>query len=117
MVHSYKHSIPLVPPKIAPIHVDRITPPSSGGVTAARVVEPATPGGGGVGSLDLPSYSPQMYGLGTRTNPYDLRSGVELHLTCQTKCGYPKAMPEWTVNTMGGLLLSNWLTSAQVPIT
>ncbi|KAL7064553.1 hypothetical protein AAHC03_04465 [Spirometra sp. Aus1] len=39
---------------------------------------------------------PLTYGLGTRTNPYDLRSGLQLHLTCRTGCGYPRADLTWT---------------------
>ncbi|BHF63361.1 hypothetical protein SprV_0200635300 [Sparganum proliferum] len=39
---------------------------------------------------------PLTYGLGTRTNPYDLRSGLQLHLTCATGCGYPRADLTWT---------------------
>lgn len=41
---------------------------------------------------------PQAYGLGTRTNPYDLRTGLKLELTCLTECGYPEAALEWHVN-------------------
>ncbi|EUB58779.1 hypothetical protein ECG_05027 [Echinococcus granulosus] len=88
-----------VPPKMLPIQVSRITLPSSGGLSSTRSSDPQTNNAGGVG-VDLASHPPQIYGLGTRTNPYDLRSGVELHLICQTDCGYPRALPEWTVNNM-----------------
>lgn len=99
------NSIPPVPPKMAPIQVSRITLPSSGGLSSARGTDPQTNSAGGDGN-DLASHPPRIYGLGTRTNPYDLRSGVELHLICQTDCGYPRALPEWTVNNMVSLLLS-----------
>ncbi|VDK37494.1 unnamed protein product [Taenia asiatica] len=91
-----------VPPKMAPIQVSRIALPSSGGLSSARGTDPHTNnvGGGGSGGADLASHPPRIYGLGTRTNPYDLRSGVELHLICRTDCGYPRALPEWTVNNM-----------------
>ncbi|VDM24807.1 unnamed protein product [Hydatigera taeniaeformis] len=88
-----------VPPKMAPIQVSRITLPSSGGLSSARSTDVHANTGTG-GGVDLATQSPQIYGLGTRTNPYDLRSGVELHLICQTDCGYPRALPEWTVNNM-----------------
>ncbi|TGZ60926.1 hypothetical protein CRM22_008244 [Opisthorchis felineus] len=37
----------------------------------------------------------QHVGLGTRTNPYDLRPGLGLQLTCETTCGYPEANISW----------------------
>ncbi|VDP66781.1 unnamed protein product [Echinostoma caproni] len=37
-------------------------------------------------------------GLGTRTNPYDLRRGLGLQLTCETTCGYPNATINWLVS-------------------
>ncbi|CAL8087363.1 unnamed protein product [Calicophoron daubneyi] len=37
----------------------------------------------------------QHIGLGTRTNPYDLRPGLGLQLTCETTCGYPSANISW----------------------
>ncbi|TPP64689.1 hypothetical protein FGIG_02638 [Fasciola gigantica] len=37
-------------------------------------------------------------GLGTRTNPYDLRRGLGLQLTCETTCGYPDASISWLVS-------------------
>ncbi|KAM3172687.1 hypothetical protein ACTXT7_014030 [Hymenolepis weldensis] len=86
-----------VPPKMAPIQVEKITLPNKGPLSPTRGSDSLSDISSGV---ELNPHSPQIYGLGTRTNPYDLRSGVELHLICQTECGYPKAMPEWTVNNM-----------------
>ncbi|KAA3673234.1 uncharacterized protein DEA37_0012677 [Paragonimus westermani] len=37
----------------------------------------------------------QHVGLGTRTNPYDLRPGLGLQLTCETTCGYPDGNISW----------------------
>ncbi|CAH8542801.1 unnamed protein product [Schistosoma rodhaini] len=39
----------------------------------------------------------QHIGLGTRTNPYDLRSGLGIQLTCATTCGHPRANITWLV--------------------
>lgn len=39
----------------------------------------------------------QHIGLGTRTNPYDLRSGLGIQLTCETTCGHPRANITWLV--------------------
>ncbi|VDD79582.1 unnamed protein product [Mesocestoides corti] len=83
------------PPKMAPIEVERVSVPSSG--DAHR-----PPTGAESDSL-VPANSPHappFYGLGTRTNPYDLRSGLALYLKCQTECGYPEAVPQWTVNNV-----------------
>lgn len=84
---------------MAPIQVTKITLPNSGPLSPTRGSDALGDINGGI---DLNSHSPQIYGLGTRTNPYDLRSGAELHLSCQTECGYPQALPEWTVNNMVG---------------
>ncbi|VUZ51592.1 unnamed protein product [Hymenolepis diminuta] len=82
---------------MAPIQVTKITLPNNGPLSPTRGSDSLSDISSGV---ELNPHSPQIYGLGTRTNPYDLRSGVELHLICQTECGYPKAIPEWTVNNM-----------------
>ncbi|KAM7538298.1 hypothetical protein Aperf_G00000078545 [Anoplocephala perfoliata] len=86
-----------VPPKMAPIQVTKIALPNIRPLSPSRGSDVLSDINSGV---DLNSHSPQIFGLGTRTNPYDLRSGAELHLTCQTECGYPQALPEWTVNNM-----------------
>nr|CDS29208.1 Immunoglobulin [Hymenolepis microstoma] len=86
-----------VPPKMAPVQVTKITLPIKRSLSTNRSSDSIS----GANSLvELNPHSPQIHGLGTRTNPYDLRSGVELHLICQTECGYPKAVLEWTVNNM-----------------
>ncbi len=76
---------------MVPIQVARGNRPSPGGTRPSGYGSLAT-----VGSTN----PPQADGLGTRTNPYDLRSGLALYLTCQTECGYPQAVLEWSVNNV-----------------
>ncbi|KAA0195910.1 hypothetical protein FBUS_09768, partial [Fasciolopsis buskii] len=45
-------------------------------------------------------------GLGTRTNPYDLRRGLGLQLTCETTCGYPNASVSWLISNEVSFQLS-----------
>lgn len=66
-----------------------------GEVASGKMVQPiaAVPG---VGSV--PGSPPASHiGLGTRTNPYDLRPGLGLQLTCETTCGYPEANISWLI--------------------
>ncbi|CAH8522446.1 unnamed protein product [Schistosoma intercalatum] len=50
----------------------------------------------------------QHIGLGTRTNPYDLRSGLGIQLTCETTCGHPRANITW-------LVMNETMTKAIMP--
>ncbi|CAH8542730.1 unnamed protein product [Schistosoma rodhaini] len=50
----------------------------------------------------------QHIGLGTRTNPYDLRSGLGIQLTCATTCGHPRANITW-------LVMNETMTKAIMP--
>ncbi|CAH8526000.1 unnamed protein product [Heterobilharzia americana] len=50
----------------------------------------------------------QHIGLGTRTNPYDLRPGLGIQLTCETTCGHPRANITW-------LVINETMTKAIMP--
>ncbi|VEL07392.1 unnamed protein product [Protopolystoma xenopodis] len=52
----------------------------------------------------------RQIGLGTRTNPYDLRSGFALCLQCQTTCGYPSSNIHWFLSTKNVRYFSIHLT-------
>ncbi|CAH8494528.1 unnamed protein product [Schistosoma turkestanicum] len=52
----------------------------------------------------------QHIGLGTRTNPYDLRPGLGIQLTCETTCGHPRANITW-------LVMNETMTKAIMPTT
>ncbi|VDN99148.1 unnamed protein product [Rodentolepis nana] len=85
-----------VPPKLAPIQVTNITLPSKGSPTTNRSSDSLS---GASNLVELNPNSPG-HGLGTRTNPYVLQSGIQLHLLCQTECGYPKSILEWTIKNV-----------------
>ncbi|KAH8877681.1 hypothetical protein KSF78_0005293 [Schistosoma japonicum] len=50
----------------------------------------------------------QHIGLGTRTNPYDLRPGLGIQFTCETTCGHPRANITW-------LVINETMTKAIMP--
>ncbi|XP_018645987.1 hypothetical protein Smp_083480 [Schistosoma mansoni] len=60
-------------------------------------------------ALSIIGTPPSQYiGLGTRTNPYDLRSGLGIQLTCATTCGHPRANITW-------LVMNETMTKAIMP--
>ncbi|VDM01587.1 unnamed protein product [Schistocephalus solidus] len=89
----------LAPPEVLPISVygSKLLPSSQSSSSSSSASGPdAVVAGRPSDPVLHDGELPLTYGLGTRTNPYDLRSGLQLHLTCGTACGHPRTELTWT---------------------
>ena len=74
-----------MPAKFENLGIDPIQPPE----LPLKNLGPAYP------TIEL-SPSSMLKGRGSRTNPYNLRDGTALKITCFSTCSYPKTEHSWS---------------------